>query len=100
VKRDKVKTYEIGPQDVGLPLARSEDLKGGDAAANAATIRAVLAGEGGPRRDIVLLNAAAAIVAGQKARTLQDGVAAAARAIDSGAAREKLDHLVALTKSA
>lgn len=97
-KKGNVETYEIEPRDFGMKPASAADLKGGDAAANAATIRSILSGAAGPKRDIVLVNAAAAIVAGQQARNLQEGVAAAARSIDSGAAREKLAKLVEMTK--
>jgi anthranilate phosphoribosyltransferase len=61
-------------------------------------IRAILAGEPGPKRDIVLMNAAAALVAGAKARELKEGVEVAARSIDTGAARERLDRLVTLSR--
>ncbi|TAN36325.1 MAG: anthranilate phosphoribosyltransferase [Verrucomicrobia bacterium] len=93
-----VRQYEIHPRDVGLPTAQAADLVGGDPAANAEIIRGILAGQKGPRRDIVLLNAAAAIFSAGKARDLREGVAVAAHSIDSGAARQKLDALVALTR--
>ena len=95
-----VREYELEPRDLGLPRCAPADLAGGDAAANAAFVRGVLAGEPGPRRDIVLLNAAAVLVAGQQARDLQEGLAAAAAAVASGAARRKLEALVALTRAA
>ena len=72
--------------NAGLPDARPEDLTGGDAAENAAHIRAVLGGHQGPLRDIVLLNAAAALLVAGKAKTLREGVALAAESIDSGKA--------------
>jgi anthranilate phosphoribosyltransferase len=93
-----VTTYEIKPGDFGIPTAARKDLAGGEAAENAELIRKILSGEKGPRRDIVLLNAAAAIVAGQKAKDLKEGIAAAAKAIDSGAAKQKLEQLVELTQ--
>lgn len=98
ISHGHVRQYEIHPRDVGLPTAPAADLVGGDPAANAEITRHILAGEKGPRRDIVLLNAAAAIFSAGKARDLQDGVAVAARSIDSGAARQKLDALVKLTR--
>jgi anthranilate phosphoribosyltransferase len=98
VKEGDVITYEIKPQDLGLPTASSDDLAGGDAAANAAILRDILAGKKGPQRDIVLANSAAAIVAGGKAATLKDGIAVAAHAVDSGAAMHKLDRLVEATQ--
>jgi len=96
----QVREYELDPRAVGLPLRAPADLAGGDPAANAAILRGILAGEPGPRREIVLLNAAAVLVAGQQARDLPAGLAAAAAAIASGAARRKLDDLVALTRAA
>jgi anthranilate phosphoribosyltransferase len=99
VKDGQVRTYELNPQDAGLPTAAPADLAGGDPQQNAQIVREILSGQKGPRRDIVLINAAAAIVAGQKAPDLKSGVTIAARAIDSGAALAKLNSLVALTKS-
>jgi anthranilate phosphoribosyltransferase len=95
----EVRTFEVRPEDAGLPRASLQDLKGGDAAVNAAAIRSVLAAEPGPFRDIVLLNAAAALIVGGKAPTLKEGVERAARAIDSGAASRSLDKLVAITNA-
>lgn len=89
-----VRSYTVRPEDFGLPRASIEDLQGGDRAQNAQIIRAVLDGEPGPRRDIVLMNAAAALVAGGRARDLKEGVSVAGRSIDSGAARHKLDDLI------
>jgi anthranilate phosphoribosyltransferase len=74
-------------------------LRGGDARGNALTVRAVLAGEKGPKRDVVLLNAAFALMAAGAANSVADGIARAAGAIDSGAALGKLEQLVALTNS-
>ena len=93
----KVRTFEVTPEDAGLPRARLEDLKGSDAAGNAAQMKDVLAGRKGPLRDIVLLNSAAALVVAGKADDLRAGVAAAARSIDSGAAAKSLETLVAIT---
>ncbi len=97
VRRDKVRLFDLSPSDVGLATSRKEDLAGGDAVHNAGIIRSILGGEKGPRRDIVLINAAAAIVAGQKASDLMEGVAVASKSIDSGNAMKKLDHLIAGT---
>ncbi|MCX6998382.1 MAG: anthranilate phosphoribosyltransferase [Kiritimatiellaeota bacterium] len=94
-----VREYELDPRELGLPRRASADLAGGDPGANAAIIRDILAGAPGPRREIVLLNAAAVLVAGQKARDLKEGLAAAAEAIASGAARQKLEALVTLTRA-
>jgi anthranilate phosphoribosyltransferase len=84
----------IEPEALGIPLARPEDLRGGDAAENAALVRGVLAGEPGPRRDVVALNAAAALVVAEAARDLAEGLSLARRSIDSGAAAARLDALV------
>ncbi|MFN3476948.1 MAG: anthranilate phosphoribosyltransferase, partial [Candidatus Methylomirabilales bacterium] len=76
-----------------LKRAHLSDLKGGDVKENAEIIKRILQGEEGPRRDVVLLNAAAGIVAGGKARDLQEGMEVAKVSIDSGAALEKLNRL-------
>jgi anthranilate phosphoribosyltransferase len=81
-----------------MPRASIKDLQGGDREQNAQIIRALLDGEPGPRRDIVLMNAAAALVAGGRARDLKDGVALAAQSIDGGAAHRTLQGLVALSQ--
>ena len=94
-----VRAYTITPEEAGLPRAAPEALKGGDAAYNAAALRAVLAGEAGAYRDIVLLNAAAGLMVGGRASDLKDGVAQAAAAIDSGRAQQGLDQLVQITTS-
>ena len=96
VREGVVRTFTVRPEDFGLPQASIGDLRGGDRDQNARIIRAIVDGGHGPRRDIVLMNAAAALVAGTRARDLAEGVELAARAIDTGAAREKLDRLVTL----
>ncbi len=93
----KVSTYTISPEEFGLARTRSEAIAGKDLAENARMLLKVLRGEKGPRRDIVLLNAAAAIVVGSKAKDLQEGIAIAADAIDSGSAYEKLVQLIEAT---
>lgn len=93
----QVSTFRISPKNAGLAEAKPEDLIGGDAVENAAHIRAVLQGNQGPLRDIVLLNAAAALLVAGKAGTLRDGVALAAEAIDSGKAMKVLEALVQLS---
>ena len=93
-----VRSSTVCPEDFGLPRATIQDLRGGDREENAEIIRRVLAGEAGPRRDIVLMNAAAALVVGGKARDFKEGVALAARSIDSGAAAAKLAGLIALSQ--
>jgi anthranilate phosphoribosyltransferase len=81
-----------------MPRAAIGDLQGGDRQENADIIRRVLGGETGPRRDIVLMNAGAALVAGGKARDFKEGVVLAARSIDSGAAAGKLEALVSFSR--
>src|ERR671923_2518841 len=98
VREGSVRTYTVRPEDFGMARASIKDLAGGDREQNAEIIRAVLDGEAGPRRDIVLMNAAAALVAGGRARELKDGVAVAAQSIDSRGARGKLEALVALSR--
>ena len=88
----------IGPESVGVPVASPSDLAGGDAAANAAIAREILSGKKGPRRDIVVLNAAVALVAAGRTKTPREGAREAAEAIDSGAAKKKLDQLVTATQ--
>lgn len=96
LKHGEVREFTVTPEDAGLPRARLDDLIGGDAAENAAAIRETLAGADGPLRDIVLLNAAAALVVADRASTLREGVTMAAQAIESGAATRTLEKLASL----
>jgi anthranilate phosphoribosyltransferase len=93
----KISTFKVSAKNAGLPEARPEDLVGGDAAENAASLRAVLDGKSGPYRDVVLFNAAAALLVAGKAKSLREGVGLAAQAIDSGKARAVLEALVKLS---
>jgi anthranilate phosphoribosyltransferase len=95
----KVETFEVVAGDVGLPPARLEDLRGGEPQYNARLMRDLLAGAGGPLRDIVLLNSAAALLVAGRASELADGIELAARSLDSGAARQVLDDLIARTNA-
>lgn len=97
VREGAVSTYEVTPEEFGLQTASLESLAGGDAAENARIVREILGGEKSPRRDVVLMNAAAALVAAGKAPHLKDAVALAANSIDSGSASQKLDALVRFT---
>jgi len=97
VREGQVHSYEVTPEEFGLPRATCEEISGGDAAGNATLIREVLAGKKSARRDVVLLNSAAALVAAGRADHLRDAVPLAAKAIDSGAALAKLEALVAFT---
>ena len=91
--------YRLDPGELGLRAASAADVRGGDAAENAAIARDVLSGAGGPRRDIVLLNAAAALHVAGLARDWQEGMAAAAEAIDSGKAAATLERWVAVSQA-
>jgi anthranilate phosphoribosyltransferase len=99
-KDGAVKDYFIHPADFGLATGKADDLKGGDAKENAAITIDVLKGQKGPRRDIVLLNAAAALAAAGRAVDLKQGLTFAAVAIDSGAAMNKLEQLREFTNKA
>jgi anthranilate phosphoribosyltransferase len=97
LKDGSIRTYHIKPEDFGFERCAPEDLKGGGPDENAAIIKRVLGGEPGPARDVVLLNSAAAIVAGGRAGRLEEGIALAHGSIDSGAALEKLERLKEIT---
>ena len=94
----KLNEVTIGPETVGVPVAKAADLLGGLVAENVTITRQILAGKKGPKRDIVVLNAAVALVAAGQAKNPKDGAEKAAEAIDSGAAQNKLDQFVAATK--
>ncbi len=93
----RVRTYEISPEQVGIPLASLADVAGGDAEENAHILRAVLDGEHGPRRNVTLLNAAAALVAAGEVADMAEGIVRARESIDSGRARDVLEALIALS---
>ncbi|MDD5287485.1 MAG: anthranilate phosphoribosyltransferase, partial [Desulfuromonadaceae bacterium] len=97
VKPSGVELSRVTPEQLGLSRCKMADLKGGDAATNAVIVKAVLAGEPGPRRDIVLLNAAYALIAAGKAGTPAEGMTLAAESIDSGRALRQVEKLAALT---
>ncbi len=97
-KDGTVREFKIEPEAFGLSRIGKEALLGGDAPKNAEILSAVLEGAKGPQRDISVLNAAPAIVAGQKADTLEEGIQMACESIDIGAARAKLDALVDCSK--
>lgn len=98
VKNGKVITYDIDPQKHNIPYATIDQIRGGFAQENAEITRSILQGEKGPRRDIVLLNAAVALVAAGAAGNIDEGIAKAAAVIDSGAAMEKLNELIKYTQ--
>jgi len=95
LENGKIRTFEIVPEDAGLKRSPADALRGGDAASNARAMAGVLKGENGPLRDVSLLNAAAALIVAGKVKDLKDGVAVAAKSVDSGEAEGRLDRLVA-----
>jgi anthranilate phosphoribosyltransferase len=99
LKDGKVSTFEIKPGDFGLQTADLSEIKGGNAAENAEIIRQILRGDSGARRNIVLMNAAAGLYVGGKARNVKEGINLASAAIDSGKAAEKLEMLVKITNA-
>ena len=100
VRDGQVRTYAVNPGDVGLNIASPEDLAAGDGevADNVKALLSVLGGDEGPKRDIVLLNAAAALVVADKATDLREGIAVAADSIDSGAAMNALNKFKSTTQ--
>ena len=98
VANGQVRRREIDPLDLGIDRCAPEELGGGDPADNAETIRSIFSGAEGGKRDAVLLNAAGAIAAGGLARDLGEGVGLAREAIDSGAAGERLEALIAFSR--
>ena len=96
-KQGILSSYVLDPQEFGVARVRLKDLAGGHPPENAQITRDILQGRKGPKRDVVCLNAAPALVAGRKAKSLQEGFRLAAQSIDSGAAAEKLERLVAYT---
>src|SRR6516164_8730062 len=95
----KVETFEVAPEDFGLPRARLEDIRGGEPQHNAELMRDLLTGAGGPVRDVVLLNSGAALVVAGRAASLADGIELAAQSLDAGTARRVLEQLVARTNA-
>jgi anthranilate phosphoribosyltransferase len=99
LENGKIRTFEITPEDAGLPRAKPEALRGGDADANAKALLDVLKGKKSAFRDVAILNAAAALVVAGKAKDLKEGAGLAAKAIDSGEAEGKLDRLIAVSNA-
>lgn len=94
----RIHTFTVMPEDVGLKRHPPEAMKGGDATHNAAALRAVLDGAEGAYRDVALFNAAAALVVAGRAKDLTEGVALARTSLDTGSARARLEHLVAVSE--
>lgn len=99
LKDGKITTYELDPLDYGLNYSSLSELVGGDAVENAIILSEVLQGKPGPKRDIVLLNAAAAIYVGKQAKSIAEGMEIAKEVIDQGLAYAKLEQLVELTQA-
>lgn len=95
-----IRTFEIKPEDVGLKTAKAESLRGADADANALALTAVLDNKDGAYRDVALMNAAAALVVAQAAKTLQEGMSLARKSLESGAAKARLDKLKQVSNAA
>jgi anthranilate phosphoribosyltransferase len=94
-----VKSFEIAPEDVGLKRVKPEELRGGDAEANAQALLDVLKGRKGAYRDVAMFNAAAGLIVAGRAQDLKAGVALAAKSIDSGEAEGRLDRLIAVSNA-
>src|SRR5579862_2732147 len=99
VREGSVRSYEVTPEEFGFARAGLQAISGGDASDNAAIIREILEGKKSARRDVVLLNAAAALVAAARADHMRDALPLAAQSLDSGAARRKLEAMVRFTNS-
>lgn len=99
LEKGNIRTFEVTPEDGGLPRATAAELKGGDAEANAKALRDVLDGKPGAYRNVALINAAAALVVAGKAKDLKEGVALGTRALDTGAATDRLTRLVAVSNA-
>jgi len=99
-KNGVVTTHEVAPQELGLRHATVDQIQGGEIDRNRQIIENVLNGEPGPYRDIVVLNAAAALIAGDAATGFADGIESARESLDSGNARERLEALISVTQAA
>jgi anthranilate phosphoribosyltransferase len=97
LENGEIRTFEVTPEQAGLPRASGDALKGGDAAANAIALQAVLDGKPSAYRDVALLNAAAALIVAGRARDLKEGVSLGATSLDSGAAAARLKQLIAVS---
>jgi anthranilate phosphoribosyltransferase len=99
VNKGVINCYYVKPEDLGLRKNGAGCLKGGNAQENAGLLRQILNGEKVPQRDVVLLNAAAALVAGNKASGLAEGVSLTAEIIDNGSAKNKLEQMIKVSNS-
>jgi anthranilate phosphoribosyltransferase len=94
-----VRRREIDPRDFGIPRCRPSELAGGSPEENATTIREIFGGAKGAKREAVLLNAGGAVAAGGHTRDLEEGYRVASEAVDSGAAGERLEELIAFSQT-
>jgi len=99
MNKGSIRNYEVTPEEIGLSRAKADSLKGGSAKDNADLLRAILSGKKGAQRDIVLMNAAAALVAGDKVAAIGQGIALAGEAIDNGAALHKVEELIEFSRN-
>ena len=99
LENGNIRTFDVTPEDAGLPRATAAELKGGDAQANANALRDVLDGKQNAYRNVALINAAAALVVAGKAKDLKEGVALGTKALDTGAATDRLTRLVAVSNA-
>jgi anthranilate phosphoribosyltransferase len=99
LENGKIRTFEVTPEDAGLPRSKPEELRGGDAEQNAKALLEVLQGKRGALRDVAILNAAAALIVAGKAKDLKQGAAMAAKSIESGEAEGSLDRLIAVSNA-
>lgn len=99
LENGNIRTFDVTPEDAGLPRATAAELKGGDAQANANALREVLDGKQNAYRNVALINAAAALVVAGKAKDLKEGVALGTKALDTGAATDRLTRLVAVSNA-
>lgn len=99
LKDGAVSEYELEPRDLGLQKATAEDLRGGTPPENAALLRRIFGGERGPRREVVLLNAAAAVLAAGRADDWRQALTMAGESLDGGKARERLDRMVEVSRT-
>jgi anthranilate phosphoribosyltransferase len=97
LENGEIRTFEVTPEQAGLPRASGDALKGGDAAANAIALQSVLDGKPSPYRDVALLNAAAALIVAGRAKDLKEGVSLGVTSLDSGAAAARLKQLIAVS---
>lgn len=99
LENGNIRTFDVTPEDAGLPRATAAELKGGDAQANANALREVLDGKQNAYRNVALINAAAALVVAGKAKDLKEGVALGTKALDTGAATDRLTRLIAVSNA-